>query len=101
MPRFRAARETITGACTLADYPEAMVRVACRKCDRGGQYRRSSLIALYGEEVALPDVLGQIAHDCPKRGACGVETAHASGRRAGCAQDCAAKRVRRRTRQWI
>ena len=60
-------------ASTLADYPDAMVRIACRKCDRRGQYRRSSLIALYGEKAALPDVLGQLAHDCPKRGGIGNE----------------------------
>lgn len=51
----------MTGARILADYPDAMVRIACRRCDRRGQYRRTTLIALYGEEAALPDVLAQLA----------------------------------------
>ncbi len=63
----------MTGALTLADYPDAMVRIACRKCDRHGQYRRSGLKALYGNKAALPGVLRQLAHDCPKRIAIGNE----------------------------
>ena len=55
----------MTGALTLADYPGATVRIACRGCDRRGRYRRSSLIALYGEGALLPDVLRQLAHGCP------------------------------------
>ena len=47
----------MTGACTLADHPDATVRVACRKCDRRGQRRRSSLVALSGEKAA-PRVFG-------------------------------------------
>ncbi len=50
-----------------------MVRIACRNCDRGGQYRRSSLSALYGENVALSDVLRLLARDCPKRSGIGNE----------------------------
>ena len=61
------------GAPTLADYPDAMVRIARRNCDRRGQYRRSSLIRRYGDKAALPDVLRQIAHDCAKRGGIGNE----------------------------
>lgn len=57
----------MTGARALADYPDPMARIACRRCDRRGQHRRSSLVALYGEKVPLPDVLGPLAHDCPKR----------------------------------
>jgi hypothetical protein len=45
------------------------VRIAGRSCDRLGQYRRVSLVVLYGDKAPLPDVLGQRAHDCPMRGA--------------------------------
>jgi hypothetical protein len=62
-------RPTMTGAHTLANYPRGVVRVACRKCDRRGQYLRSSLMALYGAAEPLPDVLRRLAHDCPKRDA--------------------------------
>lgn len=51
----------MTEARTLADYSDAMVRVACRECNRRGQYRRSNPIALYGKKAALSDVLGQHA----------------------------------------
>jgi hypothetical protein len=54
---------------TLADYLDAVVRLACRKCDRRWQYQRAVLIALYGESAALPDVLAQLTRDCPNRGA--------------------------------
>lgn len=64
----------MTGARTLTDYPVAIVRIACRKCERRSQYRRSSPIALYGKKAALPDVFAQLAHDCPKRGAIGNAT---------------------------
>ena len=65
------------GALTLADYPAKLVRVACRRCDRRGRYWRTTLIALYGAEAPLPNVLAFLAHDCPKRrgignGTCGA-----------------------------
>lgn len=63
----------MAGALTLAEYPDATVRVACRRCDWRGRYRQSSLAALCGEKAALPDVLRQLAHDCPRRGAVGNE----------------------------
>ena len=64
----------MTGARILADYPDAMVRIACRKCDRRGQYWLATLMALYGEKAALPDVLRQLVHDCPKRGGIGNDS---------------------------
>lgn len=47
-----------------------MVRLACDRCDRKGQYRKATLIAEYGEDVATPDLLHKIAK-CPRRGAMG------------------------------
>ena len=64
----------MTGALTLADYREEIVSVSCRKCVRRGQYRRSSMIALYGEKAGLPDVLLQLAQDCPKCGGIGNDS---------------------------
>lgn len=57
----------MTGALKLADYPHDMVRIACRKCDRRGEYRRSSLIARYRDKAPPPDVLGQLAHVSRRR----------------------------------
>jgi transposase InsO family protein len=56
------------GALTLADHAAELVRVACHGRDRRGQYRRSSRTGVYGETASLPDLLGQLAYDCPKRG---------------------------------
>lgn len=64
-------------ALTLADFRAELIGLACHRRDRRGQYRRTTLIALYGDKTPLPDVLAQVAHDCPKRGtidndACGA-----------------------------
>jgi len=36
------------GSLSLAEYPAAMVRLKCWKCDRSGQYRKAALIEKYG-----------------------------------------------------
>lgn len=59
---------------TLTDYPTDVIRLACRKCDRAGQYRRTALLKRYGN-MRLPDLRVEIAR-CPKMGSmsdgCGV-----------------------------
>jgi hypothetical protein len=59
----------------LSNYPGDVVRLACRKCDRAGQYRKAALIKRYGGHRKLPDLRVEIAH-CPKMGSmsdgCGV-----------------------------
>ena len=59
----------------LSDYPRDVVRLACRKCDRRGQYRKAALMKRYGRDIALPDLRAEIAR-CPKAGnmsdGCGV-----------------------------
>jgi hypothetical protein len=44
------------GSYTLAEYPGDMVRLACNRCGRRGQYRKATLIARYGADVPLPDI---------------------------------------------
>lgn len=61
-------------ARTLANYPRMMIRIACRKCDRRGQNIRLTLIAHYGANAPLCDVLRRLTHDCPKRNASGNDT---------------------------
>ncbi len=51
----------MTGSLTLLDYPGDMVRVACDKCGRAGQYRKANLIARFGADIALPDLRHEIA----------------------------------------
>jgi hypothetical protein len=65
----------VTTALTLRTYPRDPVNVACRKCGRIGCYLRQSLIARFGDDATMPDVLMKIA-DCQHRGnatnPCGV-----------------------------
>ena len=60
---------------TLSDYPGDVVRLACRKCDRAGQYRKAALMTRYGANMKLPDLRVEVAR-CPKMGSmsdgCGV-----------------------------
>ncbi|MGB8897404.1 MAG: hypothetical protein WA322_23295 [Pseudolabrys sp.] len=50
-----------SGALQLKDYPTAMVRLACTRCDRRGQYRLETFIAKHGAETTLPDLRVRIA----------------------------------------
>ena len=56
---------------SLAEYPAAMVRLKCWKCERSGQYRKVALIEKYGADVPLPDLLHRIGATCPKMDALG------------------------------
>ena len=59
------------GSLSLAEYPAAMVRLKCWKCERSGQYRKVALIEKYGADVPLPDLLHMIGASCPKMDALG------------------------------
>ncbi len=54
-----------TGSRTLTDYPGDIVVVVCDRCERRGRLNKVKLIAEYGPDAALPDVLRGIA-DCTK-----------------------------------
>jgi hypothetical protein len=41
---------------TLGEYPKPIVRVICSRCDRKGQYRKETLIALHGPDLTMPDL---------------------------------------------
>jgi hypothetical protein len=55
------------GAWTIGSYPLDLVRIACAKCDRAGQYRRAKLLDRFGPDMAMPDLLPELAH-CSHRG---------------------------------
>jgi hypothetical protein len=57
----------MTGSLTLREYPTEMVRLACERCGRAGQYRKDSLIEQFGPDIALPDLRHEIAK-CERRG---------------------------------
>jgi hypothetical protein len=50
----------------LADYPFDMVRLACEKCPRKGQYLKSSLIRRFGADQNIVELRLILAADCPK-----------------------------------
>lgn len=54
------------GTRTLADHPSCMVRLACTKCERRGQYRRERLIAEHGADIKLPN-LRHVPARCERR----------------------------------
>jgi len=60
---------------TLADFLHPMVRLACSRCSRRGQYRKTTLIELHGGETTIPDLRHLVAR-CEHNGklgdACGV-----------------------------
>lgn len=55
------------GSLTLAEHPTDLVRIACDKCGRAGQYHKATLIERYGADVRLPDLRVEIAQ-CEQHG---------------------------------
>jgi hypothetical protein len=52
-----------------------MIRLACTKCERRGQYRRERLISEHGADILLPDlrhVLARFERRTKPGDACGV-----------------------------
>ena len=45
----------------------AVLRVACAKCERRGQYSVATLIEKHGADAKLVDWKDDITADCPKR----------------------------------
>jgi hypothetical protein len=50
----------------LRDYPFDVVRLACTKCERRGQYRKSTLIERFGPNYGLVSMRLDLAKGCPK-----------------------------------
>ena len=59
----------------LSSYPYVIVRVACGKCPRQGQYRLARLADRYGSEAAMNSVLTMLSRDCKlaERGRLGID----------------------------
>jgi hypothetical protein len=45
----------------------AVLAVACSRCERAGQYSLGTLIARHGPGFGIPELLGLLSADCPKR----------------------------------
>ncbi len=54
----------------LSEYPADLVRLACRRCGRRGQYRRSTLAKRFGADIGLPELLARLVDqaECGQRG---------------------------------
>jgi hypothetical protein len=51
---------------TLSDHPTDMVRLACTKCERRGQYRKATLTECHGPDKNIVDLRLELAASCPK-----------------------------------
>jgi hypothetical protein len=56
----------ITEYETLARYPWAIVRVACRYCGRRGRYQLDRLLETYGREATIEELLTRLSADCTR-----------------------------------
>jgi hypothetical protein len=54
------------GSQTLGEFPAKVVRIDCPRCERAGSYRFDGLMARFGADAALPDVLLALA-SCERR----------------------------------
>ncbi len=54
------------GAHSLGEFPLNVVRIDCPRCNRAGSYRLDGLVARFGADAALPDVLMALA-TCERR----------------------------------
>jgi hypothetical protein len=63
------------GALSPSTFPHDLIRLACERCGRRGQYRRSTIIRRFGADASMPDVLRRLAA-CERAGnasdPCGV-----------------------------
>jgi hypothetical protein len=57
----RPSRTSQQAYYRLADEPRAVIEVACSKCDWKASFSHADLIAVYGAEYPLPDLLDHLA----------------------------------------
>jgi hypothetical protein len=59
-------RDDLPTSVLLRDYPFEMVRLACTRCGRRGQYRKSTLLARFGPNYGLVSMRLDLAEGCPR-----------------------------------
>ena len=62
------------GALTLADVREPTLTIGCKRCGRYGRYSVTRLMAAYGADAKLPDLLATLAN-CEKARSASVPAA--------------------------
>jgi hypothetical protein len=65
----RSGGDVMNGALTLREYPHDVVRLACDKRGRQGQYWKQSLLFRFGADKSLPD-LGSKSRNANDRSRC-------------------------------
>ena len=50
------------GSRSLGEFPLDVVRIASERCGRARSYRRDGLMARFGPDIALPDLLVACRH---------------------------------------
>ncbi len=62
------ANGSASGAVTLGEIAAqaSMIEVACRKCERFGRLSTAKLLRQHGADTKMPDLLPEIARDCPR-----------------------------------
>ena len=58
---MRGAGEVIVRRIGSHSLGEFLVRIDCLRCERAGSYRLDGLVARFGADAALPDVLMALA----------------------------------------
>ena len=51
----------------LGEFPLNVVRIECERCGRAGSYRHDGLVAQFGADIALPDLLVAVRDTRPER----------------------------------
>ena len=54
------------GSRSLGEFPHDVVRIECERCSRAGSYALAGLLARFGADIALPDLLMELAA-CERR----------------------------------
>jgi hypothetical protein len=54
------------GSRSLGEFPLDVVRIECERCGRAGSYRRGGLLARFGADIALSDLLMELTQ-CERR----------------------------------
>jgi hypothetical protein len=87
-----------SGWCSLADYLGDVVRLVCQPCHRRGQYSKAELIRRCGADMALPDLLVQIAR-CDRRDltSCGAHYLDLVRKKPAVGKSQSTNRTRRRS----
>jgi len=55
-----------SGSRSLGEFPLDVVRIDCERCGRAERYRKDGLVARFGADIALPDLLMELAQ-CERR----------------------------------